>query len=76
MILGKTEDGDYIEAMTGDPEERFNDLLITCPEIRLELLKRGKLESDPEKRKKAIEDAEKEIRKKKFRKLKLALTKL
>ena len=76
MILGMTEDGGYIEAMTGDPEERFNDLLITCPEIRLNLLERGKLESNPEKRKKAIIQAKKDVRAKKLRRLKARLAEL
>ena len=76
MIIGQTEDGEYIEAMCGGPEERFKDMLKTCPEIRLELLKSGKLEPNPEKRKQAIIEAEKEIRAKRVIRLKARIKKL
>ena len=75
MILRMTDDGEYIEAACGDPEVRFRDLLRVCPDIRLDLLKRGHLEPNPEKRKKAIAEAEKEIRAKKLKQLKARLAK-
>lgn len=76
MIIGMTDDGDYIEAASGDPEVRLRDLLRVCPDIRLDLLKRGHLEPDPEKRKKAIAEAEKEIRAKKLKQLKARLAEI
>lgn len=70
MIIGMTDNGEYIETADGDPKGHFRDLLQLRPDIRLDLLKRGKLEPDPEKRKKAIAEAEKEIREKKRKRIK------
>lgn len=69
MILGMTDDGEYIEAASGDPEVRFRDLLRVCPDIRLDLLERGKLISDPKERKRAILKARLEILEKDLRRL-------
>lgn len=70
MILGMTDDGEYIEAASGDPEVRFRDLLRVCPDIRLDLLERGKLISDSKERKRAILKARLEILEKEIRRLK------
>ena len=69
MILRMTDDGEYIEAASGDPEVRFRDLLRVCPDIRLDLLERGKLISDPKERKRAILKARLEILEKDLRRL-------
>ena len=76
MIIRMTDDGEYIETASGDPEVRFRDFLRVCPDIRLDLLKRGHLEPDLEKRKKAIAEAEKEIRAKKLKRLKARLAEI
>ena len=73
MIIGMTDYGEVIETADGAHESSFRDLLQLRPDIRLDLLKRGKLEPDPEKRKKAIAEAEKEIREKKRKRIKAIL---
>ena len=70
MIIGMTDNGEVIETADGARESSFRDLLRFRPDLRLDLLKRGKLEPDPEKRKKAIAEAEKEIRDKKRKRIK------
>ena len=73
MIIGMTDNGEVIETADGAHESSFRDLLRFRPDLRLDLLKRGKLEPDPEKRKKAIAEAEKEIRAKKRERIRAIL---
>lgn len=74
MIIGTTEDGEVIETADGAHESSFRDLLRFRPDLRLDLLKRGKLEPNPEKRKRAIAEAEKEIRENRIKRIRAILT--
>lgn len=73
MILRDLGNGSYIE--TADGNASIEDLMKICPELRLALLEKGELESDPIKRKKEIAKVKAEIRAKKIRYIKSLVSK-